>query len=561
MVTVLLRPFILTMKHRAWESLTTSIRGIIALLCSAVILYGIHAITISFLLNLNEHQQLQALFPRPLVHLLFHGLFAVITFSSFISVLGHFYSSNDLPLILCTPVSSLSLFFSRLLQSMASASWMFIGLMIPVGIATIEVYGLSWLNAPFLLFLFLCLALIPTALTSISITIFVNIVPLSRVKETLAVFGMIVFTWVAMFLQLDHKPHSREELESLVVTVISEDSFQPLYLPSSWFAEVVTSLITKTDHSVWLPTALIISTAIGLSALAFLLHDKLFHRAFYLSDSAKAMRKKPSAIKRVRRNSRFSVIPSPVRAIWRKECSMFLRDTTQSVQLILLLFLTFIYLYNFRTLRGVSHLTPEGTGWWVALLGVCNIALGGCVLAAISTRFVYPTISLEGKAFQLIRSAPVSLKGLLLSKCIGWLIPLGSLACLLFVSGAWAVQDSNEMIVTTLIVASAMSVGIIGLAVGVGAVYAQFDWDNPTQVTTNIGSLVYMSLSLVLVLINLIPASCIFVLSSVERFSSGFSDLQYWVLLISSYLLLFFVNINAARRAILAGEHSLLVRD
>ena len=112
------------------------------------------------------------------------------------------------------------------------------------------------------------------------------------------------------------------------------------------------------------------------------------------------------------------LFPETTRAIMIKDIKTFLRDTTQWSQLFLLLALIVVYLYNFKVLP--LDRSPMPAGVLRTLVSFANLALAGFVLSAVAVRFAFPAISLEGKAFWILQSAPISLRALLWSKF--WLI-------------------------------------------------------------------------------------------------------------------------------------------
>jgi len=240
---------------------------------------------------------------------------------------------------------------------------------------------------------------------------------------------------------------------------------------------------------------------------------------------------------------------------------MFIRDTSQWMQLVALLLLTFFYLYNFRALRLITDLGTETQAWWQAILGVSNIALASCIVAAISTRFVFPSVSTEGRAYVLIRSAPMSIEKLLWHKFLVWLPAIATVSVILLVSGAWASQAPPATVLLSAFLGLATSVGTVGLGIGVGAVYARFDWHSPTQVAASFGSLVYMLLSLCTTFVTLIPASFLIVLTCVPNFSSQFGSWEHRIAVGCSYFLVIFINGAAARGALLAGAQALRDRE
>ena len=88
--------------------------------------------------------------------------------------------------------------------------------------------------------------------------------------------------------------------------------------------------------------------------------------------------------------------------------------STQWSQLILLGVLVIIYLFNIRALplfRG-----EQVPFFLVSVISFLNLGLAGFVLASIAARFIFPSISLEGRQMWLLRSSPLDLRALMWSK-------------------------------------------------------------------------------------------------------------------------------------------------
>jgi ABC-2 type transport system permease protein len=92
-----------------------------------------------------------------------------------------------------------------------------------------------------------------------------------------------------------------------------------------------------------------------------------------------------------------------LRSLLLKDVKTFVRDTTQWSQLLLLLALVVVYLYNFSVLP--SNFT-FATFYLQNLFSFLNLGLAGFVLAAVAVRFVFTSVSGEGQAFWIIRSSP-----------------------------------------------------------------------------------------------------------------------------------------------------------
>ena len=86
-----------------------------------------------------------------------------------------------------------------------------------------------------------------------------------------------------------------------------------------------------------------------------------------------------------------------------KELRLFFRDTTQWSQLILLAVLVVVYVFNIKYLP----LRGEGvTFFLVNVIPFLNLVLAGFVLASVAARFIFPSVSLEGRTLWLLRSSP-----------------------------------------------------------------------------------------------------------------------------------------------------------
>ena len=70
-----------------------------------------------------------------------------------------------------------------------------------------------------------------------------------------------------------------------------------------------------------------------------------------------------------------------------------------------------IYFLNIRRLQA----GPQFVGWLV-LIGFLNIGVVGLLWATFTTRFVYPLLSLEGRRFWVLGTAPLPRRTILWSK-------------------------------------------------------------------------------------------------------------------------------------------------
>ena len=102
--------------------------------------------------------------------------------------------------------------------------------------------------------------------------------------------------------------------------------------------------------------------------------------------------------------AKFSLARRVKRALVVKDARMFWRDTTQWGQSVLLLGLLGVYMMN---LRSFTHQLTSP--FWIHLVAFLNLGACSLNLASVTTRFVFPQFSLEGRRLWIIGMAPMGL--------------------------------------------------------------------------------------------------------------------------------------------------------
>jgi ABC-2 type transport system permease protein len=176
-----------------------------------------------------------------------------------------------------------------------------------------------------------------------------------------------------------------------------------------------------------------------------------------------------------------------------------MRDVSQWSQLLLLLALVLVYLYNFRVLD--LDRIPYMSGVIKNVYAFVNLGLAGFVMATVTVRFVFPAVSAEGAAFWIIRTAPISLSDFLWSKFWMGLIPVFLLTeGLTIVANQFLGIDPFIKVVAAVAVIF-MSFALVGLATGLGARYPRFAAENASQVAGSYGGVSFMIVAVLFVLV------------------------------------------------------------
>ena len=103
-------------------------------------------------------------------------------------------------------------------------------------------------------------------------------------------------------------------------------------------------------------------------------------------------------------------------------------------------------------------------------------------------------MSLEGEAFWIVRSSPLSIRTFLWIKFFVYFIPLLLLSELLIVSTNILLNVTPFMMVLSVLTVFSIVPGIVAMGIGLGAIYPDFKSESPIQSVTSLGGLIYMTL-------------------------------------------------------------------
>lgn len=425
--------------------------------------------------------------------------FSFLLFSNIISSLSTFFLAEDLPLLLPCPVAFNRLYYARLTETAIHSSWM----VLLFGLPVFFVYG--WVYRSSLDYYFILIGtlipflVIPAALGSIFSMVLVNAFPARRTKEVLFLLsiGLVIGLYFLLRFLQPERLVNPDSFAGLVeyFTALNTPSWP--FLPSFWAAESLLPFYQGDRTGGGFFFGLLWSTAAALVVVGNWAFRILFFDGWNKSQEARRARFTQNRFVNLFLHQISRPLDPRLKALATKDLKNFFRDTTQWSQLILLSALVVVYLYNFSVLP--LDKSPLPTFFLQNLLAFLNMGLAGFVLAAVAARFVYPAVSLEGSAFWIIRSAPVSLRNFLRSKFWMSLIPLLILAEALIFLSNYFLKVSSFMMILSAVTIFFMTFGIVSLGIGVGAIYPRFRVENAAQIASGFGGFFYMIVSLIFI--------------------------------------------------------------
>ena len=428
-----------------------------------------------------------------LLSLLLLAFLSILLLSNIITALSSFFLARDLELIASAPVDAVRVYGARLAETLVQASWMMAIVLVPVITAYGVIYEGGLLYAVTAAVALLAFLVLPAVVGSALTLVLVNVFPARRARDLLALVALLGAGALVALVRLlqPEQLASPEGFRDLVDFIQVLQTPQSVWLPSDWAAQAILAPlgVLPRGHD-FFPLVLLVLTAASFVVLGAMLHVRLYPEGLSRAQEGASQKAGPHVRRRAVLEPVLGGLPVTARSLVAKDTRTFFRDTTQWSQLVLLVVLVVVYIYNIRVLPLYSG---EQVGFFLTnVISFLNLGLAGFVLAAIAARFIFPAVSLEGRTLWLLRSAPLDMRTLLWSKYWVGVLPLLVLALALTFGTNVILRVDPFMMVLSLATITLVTFGIASLALGFGALFPKFDTDNAAEVSTGFGGLVFM---------------------------------------------------------------------
>ena len=443
-----------------------------------------------------------------LMFLLFAFLFVLLLFSNLVINYTNLFQNRETTFLLTLPLPPQIVFRWKLMESALLASWAFLFLIAPLLAAYGLTYHVPWHFYPatvVLIALFIVLPAVAGAWLAVNVARYLDRRAFQVAAVALAILLLVVAAW-----WLKAEPISDEMLETRVLAVLDRLLMKTHFaqfalLPSYWLSAGV----LQWSEGAWSGAAffalVLLSHSLFFGCLAFTRMGGPFY------DAASTVQSRGSVFwqwtwfrlwQERQRNFDYHCgiveravnvlpgVPVDIRALLVKDIRVFWRDTSQWGQTLVLFGLLGAYIINLR------HFSQQLTNpFWVHLVSYLNLGACSLNLATLTTRFVYPQFSLEGKRLWIVGLAPPGLMRVVKTKY--WLANIASLGVtlgLIWLS-CHMLKLPMERTLYFMAAVTLMTFTLNGLAVGLGALYPNFKEDNPSKIVSGFGGTFCLVLS------------------------------------------------------------------
>ncbi|MEI9895383.1 MAG: hypothetical protein WDN28_16215 [Chthoniobacter sp.] len=496
-----------------------------------------------------------SLLSQRLIYLVFGFFFIMLVFSNLIIGYSTLFKSRETTWLLSLPLPPQNIYRWKFLEALAVSSWALLFLSAPLMLAYGRVH-----EAPAIFFLevalvFVPFVIIPALLGSWAVVFLVRVLGNRDIKNVALVVALAILVVLIAGIKpvTDADALAPEDILSfdqlLRHTRISVNPF----LPSAWLAQTVLAWSEGLTRQGLFSFCLLLSYALMGLLIGFELVGRWFFGSWTVALSSRAARFQRQAVARRQRERKPELLERvtnllrpwspPVAALVLKDARLFWRDPAQWIQFMIFFGLLCIYVINLRNVA-FNFQSP----FWETMISYLNLAASSLTLSTLTTRFVFPQFSLEGRLLWLVGLAPIGVHKVLLQKFWTSCFTTSVITVSLMITSSVLLHLPWLRVCFFAVAIALMSATLSGLAVGLGALFPNFKEDNPSKIVSGFGGTLCLVASFLYITL-FVATIALPDLARVTKFPWAIPTLlPYLVVLILSLCVMLFPLLLAIRR-------------
>ncbi len=301
-------------------------------------------------------------------------------------------------------------------------------------------------------------------------------------------------------------------------------------MPNNWLAETAYWLVRGNLSYALSFTYLQVVLSFVLFVAAILLGRKWYLKTWLLNlDHSDINPSGQSAVKSFVSFNKKSFLKSQWEAIIKRDLILFIREPSQVIHFLVLLFLIIVFIISASGIKFVGI----GNFYLQTMIYLSLFLFDLLFITTLSLRFIFPLISLEGETFWKVKSSPISFNTLLICKTsvISTIILLISLSLSYFSN----VRLGYFMTIYSVIITLFAALTIMSVNFGLGGIFKNYKEKNAIRLSSSQGATITFLINIIymLFLIALLfkPLSQMFLSFSLTR------EFQYGVFILPILLI------------------------
>ncbi len=405
-------------------------------------------------------------------------------YSHLLTTLSTFYAADDLPLLLSSPLPFWKLHIERCVETIVRSSAMMLFLLIPALATQWQIAAFTWaecLRGSVVLFGLLLGAGLLGIWTG---QVVASLLPAKRISQVLILLGLAIAGALVVAIRatrLEMLWADEADITELIgrLTQIAGTmaQFRPAREAVSWLLGI------HATQAPLMPYAILAMLAAGFVLLSFRAESRFWSGWRRAGQGSSANSPWPPRTQWLLNRD------SKTTALFAKDLLTELRTGRRWSQLLMMIPLGAVYVINLRFLPGEANELAPLFGW-------LNFLFAAFLVVAISTRFLVPAASMEGRAAWVWLSGPVTSRRWFFAKLAGYL-PVAVIGGIgFFILGQWGagLETILEWKLLIYVFIVSFSIGVAALALG--AAFPVADVRHELQASLGTGGLLFIVASL-----------------------------------------------------------------
>lgn len=442
---------------------------------------------------------------------LLHEFISMVLFIFFMSInIGNIivsystlYKSGEVNYLFTKPVEPAKIFTIKFLDNFFYSSSTLLMILFSLLLGYAFYFELNIIQSAVLVFNF-----IPFMVSagSFGVIILLSLLLLANkfgVKRVIYIFGTIYAAFIILFFRINSP-------RQLVISVLRNYPIidKDIYLgdlipsvlkilPNNWLSQTAYRTLHNDMSDVIYYTLLQVGLASLLFTFAYQLGKKYYFHTWLLNHKLTAeLNSKKQNITDFYNKNRTAT--NQIKAIFRKDYFCFIRETSQVIHSLILLFLLTVFIVSVSGIKFVGL----GNFYLQTMIYLAIFIFNLLLITTLSLRFVFPLISLEGMPFWKLKSSPISIQKYIMSKVY---VPMFIITLVSIVLSLFSNHKFGSMLIIFSVIATVTaSITIVSINFGMGCLFSNYKEKNPIRVSSSQGATLSFLISIIYMLFLII---------------------------------------------------------
>ena len=536
---------IFAFKSQGSFNLSTALRnlGVITVYCIFAI--GVYVLTKNIIAYLLEDVRIGMYLFHRFIFVVLFIFFMAVNIGNIVVSYSTFFKTKEVDFLLTKPLSFTKIFLIKFFDNFFYSSSTLLLIISAVIAGYTSYFGLPWFFMPIAVsFIILPFMFIAGTLGAIILLVILRLASIFGIKKVLVTIASVYASATILFYYFSSPIKLVTNVFEYFPNINNYFGFleNPAvkFLPNHWVAEALYWITTGKVHAAGWYIYLLIVASVLFFLCSLLIAKKWFYKTWllFLNLSSELSVKKKNNSKVIFSFENKSSLKPRREALIKRELLLFIREPSQWSHFIVMMFLISIFILSISSIDVI--ILKSYDIYLKTLIYLVIYLFNVFLIASLSIRFIFPLVSLEGETIWKVRSAPLNYKKLMLTRLFIYFFVIFMIGQVLnFVSNY---QFSIPLAAISQLNTAFVTITLVSLNFGMGAVFANYKERNPIRVASSQGAsltFLFTIIYLVFLIILLFAPVSNYFYAIEKRNLLSVSQLLYTSLMLGAVTLIF----------------------